>query len=62
VAYLEASGSAAAPFIHPILETARVPWVAEGSGAAAMARLLKLIEAAGSGSLREQLRDDLNQA
>jgi hypothetical protein len=62
VAYLEAPDPRAARFTHPILETAEIPWISDRSGASAMFRLLKLIEAAGSGSLREQLREDLHQA
>jgi len=62
VAYLEASNPAAARFTHPILETAEVPWIAASSGKAAMARLLKLIEASGSGSLRQSLREELQES
>jgi hypothetical protein len=61
VAYLEAPDPRAAPFTHRILETAEIPWISENSGAAAMSRLLKLIDSAGSGSLRKQLREDLNE-
>jgi hypothetical protein len=61
VAYLESPDPRAARFTHPILETAEVPWISADSGAAAMRRLLKLIESAGSGSLREQLREDLHE-
>jgi hypothetical protein len=60
VAYLEAPNPRAARFTHRILETAEIPWISDSSGATAMRRLLKLIDSAGSGSLREQLRDDLN--
>jgi hypothetical protein len=61
VAYLEASDPAAARFTHPILETAEVPWIAGSSGKAVMARLLKLIEDSGSGSLRQSLREELHE-
>jgi hypothetical protein len=61
VAYLEASDPAAARFTHPILETAEVPWIARSSGKAAMAHLLKLVEASGSGSLRQSLREELHE-
>lgn len=61
VAYLEAPDPAVSRFTHRILETAEIPWIAEDSGATAMSRLLKLIESAGSGSLRQQLREDLNE-
>jgi hypothetical protein len=62
VAYLEAPDPGASRFTHPILETAEVPWIADSSGAAAMKRLLQLLEAAGSGSLRGQLQEALNQS
>jgi hypothetical protein len=62
VAYLEASDPAAARFTHPILETAEVPWLAGSSGKAVMARLLRLIEASGSGSLRQSLREELHES
>jgi hypothetical protein len=61
VAYLEASNPKAARFTHRILETAEVPWIASSSGTTAMAKLLKLIESAGTGSLREELREELHQ-
>ena len=61
IAYLEAPDPKRSRFTHPILETARIPWIASNSGHQAMSKLLKLIESAGSGSLREQLRTDLNQ-
>jgi hypothetical protein len=62
VAYLEASDPAAARFIHPILETAEVPWISAGSGKVAMGRLLKLIKETGSGSLRASIREALNES
>jgi hypothetical protein len=62
VAYLEAPDPRVSPFTHRILETAELPWVAGSSGSAAMSRLLALIESADSGSLRQRLREDLNQA
>ena len=61
VAYLEASDPAAARFTHPILETAEVPWISASSGKAAMAHLLKLVEDSGTGSLRQSLREALNE-
>jgi hypothetical protein len=61
VAYLEVPNPAAARFTRPILETAEVPWISASSGKAALARLLKLIETADSGSLRTQLREALHQ-
>jgi hypothetical protein len=61
VAFLEAPDPKASRFVHPILETAQVPWISAGSGAAAMSRLLSLIPDADSGSLRESLREELNE-
>jgi hypothetical protein len=61
VAYLEAPNPSAARFTHPMLETAVIPWISQGSGKAAMARLLTLISQADSGSLRESLREALHQ-
>jgi hypothetical protein len=61
VAYLEAPEPRASRFVHPILETAEVPWISEDSGAAAARRLIELIESADSGSLRKSLREALNQ-
>jgi ribosomal 50S subunit-associated protein YjgA (DUF615 family) len=61
VAYLEASDPKASRFVHPILETAEVPWISAKSGSAAMSRLLNLIPDADSGSLRESLREELNE-
>ena len=61
VAYLEAPDSKASRFVHPILETAEVPWISNNSGAAAMSRLLTLIPDADSGSLRQSLREELNE-
>jgi len=62
VAFLETPDPRVSPFTHRILEKAEIPWLAERSGSAAMARLVKLIDSAGSGSLRQQLREDLSQA
>jgi hypothetical protein len=61
VAYLEAPDPEASRFVHPILETAEVPWISNSSGSEAMSRLLTLIPDANSGSLRESLREDLNE-
>jgi hypothetical protein len=61
VAYLEASGPGASRFTRPILETAEVPWIASSSGAKAMHHLLKLIESADTGSLRQSLREALHE-
>jgi hypothetical protein len=61
VAYLEAPDPKASRFVHPILETAEVPWISASSGKAAMSRLLTLIPEADSGSLRQSLREELNE-
>jgi hypothetical protein len=61
VAYLEAPDPKASRFVHPILETAEVPWISASSGSAAMSRLLTLIPDASSGSLRQSLREELNE-
>jgi len=62
VAYLEAPDPRVSRFTRPILEKAEIPWISDHSGSAAMSHLIKLIESAGSGSLRQHLRDDLNQS
>jgi len=61
VAYLEAPNPRASRFTHPILESANVAWISASSGQKAVARLLKLIESSGAGSLRESIRDELNE-
>jgi len=61
VAYLEAPDPEASRFVHPILETAEIPWISASSGKAAMSRLLALIPEADSGSLRQSLREELNE-
>jgi hypothetical protein len=61
VAYLEAPDPKASRFVHPILETAEVPWISAKSGSAAMSQLLALIPDANSGSLRQSLREELNE-
>jgi len=62
VAFLEAHHPSASRFIHPILETAEIPWIASSSGTVAMAKLLKLIESTSSGSLRTSPQDKLNES
>lgn len=61
VAYLEAPDPRVSRFTHPILEKAEIPWISRQSGAAAMSRLFELIESTGSGSVRQQLREALNE-
>jgi hypothetical protein len=60
VAYLEAPGPAN-EFSHPILDEAGIAWVNASSGAAAMKRLLGAIEGADTSSLRDSVRDALNE-
>lgn len=62
VAYLEALDHRVSRFVHPILETAEVPWISANSGSAAMSHLLTLLPNADSGSLRESLREELNES
>ncbi len=62
VAYLEAPDPSASRFVHPILETAEIPWISNSSGKAAMSRLLTLVPEANSGSLRQSLREELNES
>jgi hypothetical protein len=62
VAFLEAPDPRAARFTHPILETAEIPWLTSSSGKAAMAKLLKLIPEADSGSLRRSLQSQLDES
>jgi hypothetical protein len=59
VGYLEAPDPTAGRFAHPILESAGIGWISQGSGRAAMARLLSAIDGADSGSLRESVRDSV---
>ena len=61
VAFLEAPGPAN-QFSRPILDEAGIAWVNASSGAVAMKRLLGAIEAADTSSLRDAVRDALNQA
>ena len=49
-----------ARFTRPILEAAEIALDLGSSGAAGDGQLLKLIEAADSGSLRESVREALN--
>lgn len=61
VGYLEASDPRIARFTHPILETASIAWISSSSGKAAMAKLLKTIRNSDTGSLRESIREELNE-
>jgi hypothetical protein len=61
IAYLEPRDPAAARFTHPILESVEIAWISRSSGKAAMARLLQVIEAANTGSLRESVREALRK-
>jgi hypothetical protein len=62
VGYLEAPNSRRSRFTHPILESASIAWISNSSGKAAMGQLLRAIEAAGSGSLRESVREKLHES
>jgi hypothetical protein len=60
VGYLEPPGTAVR-FSRPILESAGIAWLQDGSGARGMSRLLDAIrEAGGSDSLREAVADALD--
>ncbi|HEX8754349.1 MAG TPA: hypothetical protein VF731_13135 [Solirubrobacterales bacterium] len=59
VAYLEASDPAANRFAEPILESADLGWSEARSGAAGVRRVLRAIAAAGTGSVREAVREAL---
>ena len=61
VAYLEPDDSAAARFTHPILESADIGWISSDTGKTAMARLIQAVEDAGSSSLRESVREELEK-
>jgi hypothetical protein len=61
VGYLEAQDPRTSRFTHPILETASIAWIPSDSGTASMARLLRAIEAADSGSLRESVQEALHE-
>jgi hypothetical protein len=58
VAFLEADGPGAR-FAQTIVEEAGIAWVETRSGEAAMHRVLEAIDAAGSGSLRDSVRNSL---
>jgi hypothetical protein len=60
VAYLEADGTKAARFTHPILDSANVPWALASSGQAAMEQVLGAIAESDSGSLRDQVGEALD--
>jgi hypothetical protein len=61
VGYIEAQYPRASRFTRPILESASIAWVSSSSGTAAMAQLLRAIEAADSGALRESVREALHE-
>jgi len=61
VAYLEASDPPANRFSEPILETAEIAGIYESSGKAAVASLLRAIEASDSGSLRRSVGEALEE-
>ena len=57
VAYIEAPATPS--FSRPIVEAANIPVIRNSSGKVAMKALLAAIEAASSGSLRDQVRENL---
>jgi branched-chain amino acid transport system substrate-binding protein len=60
IGYIGEPTRAASRFSEPILESAGIPQLSEGSGAAAMRKLLNAVaEAGSSGSLRESMYDAL---
>jgi hypothetical protein len=59
VAYLETLGPANR-FSQSIVEESGIAWTTAGSGATAMRRVLDAIDEAGSGSLRDQVREALD--
>lgn len=59
VAYIEAP--AVPSFSRPIIEAANIPVIRSNSGAAAMGQLLSAIADADSGSLRDSVRETLNE-
>jgi hypothetical protein len=62
VAYLEAPDAAANPFSRPILDSANIPRIASSSGEAAMAQLLKAVADADLSSLRDSVREALDES
>lgn len=61
IAFVGTTNPAAAKFSRPILESAGVGWLGARSGARAMRTVLAAVEASGSGSLRDQVRERLEQ-
>ena len=61
VGYLEAPNPMASRFTRPILESASIAWISSSSGKAAMSQLLRAIEAADSGALRESVQEALHE-
>jgi hypothetical protein len=61
VAYLEPADPAANRFTNPILESAGIAWIESDSGVVAMSRLLRTVHGAGSSSLRDSVRESLNE-
>jgi hypothetical protein len=58
VAYLEAPGPAG-KFSRPIVESAGIAWTVSRFGGSEMARILIAIEEAGTGSVRDSVREKL---
>jgi hypothetical protein len=58
IAYVELPGPANR-FALPIVEEAGIAWMRAGTGSPALQRVLKAVEEAGSGSLRDEVREKL---
>jgi len=61
IAYLEASDSRATRFAKPIVEEAGIAWLEASSGSTAMRRLLSAIAESDTTSLRDSVRENLDQ-
>ncbi len=61
VGFLEAQNPSASRFTRPILESASIAWISSSSGKTAMTQLLRAIEAADAGDLRESVREALHE-
>jgi ABC-type branched-subunit amino acid transport system substrate-binding protein len=62
IGYIGEPGAVASRFSRPIVETAGIPQLSTGSGAAAMRKLIGAIRRAGSPETSGDLRDSVNNA
>lgn len=60
IGYIGEPGAVASRFSRPILETAGIPQLSTGSGAADIRKLLDAIERAGSPETPAELRDSVS--